>query len=120
MSDAHRRRKRGTSSATRGRTIQKSLETKARNRRLIRVAQALQNYLAPGTVTQEAWSCVCVCWRSGAIVLGNRRAAKITMTDDRLFHLSFCDGWYDDTIFWGSASAIEDSAKRTMDEQPPL
>lgn len=99
-------------------TIHKNKETKPNNRRLFRVAQALQKYLAPGTAAQDAWRCVR--WKSGIIVLGTRRVARITMVEDRVFTLSFCDGWYGDKIFRRSATAIEECAHRTMSEQPAL
>lgn len=72
-------------------TLQKPKEVKARNRRLIKLAEYMQRFLAPEIKQQENWKCVC--WRTGTVILKDRRACRVTHAGGDIYDLTFFEQW---------------------------
>lgn len=96
-------------------TSQKPKEVRERNRRLLRVAEVLLQHVGPNTfIHKETFKNSC--WRSGAIVIGNRRIARNNREADDSFNIIWNEKWYDTQIFRGSAAQIESAAQMVMDD----
>lgn len=59
-------------------TLQKPKEVKARNRRLMKFAAYLNDFLCVDVPQTETWKCVCVCWSSGTLILSDTRVCRGT------------------------------------------
>lgn len=57
-----------------------------------------------------------ICWRSGTIVIANRRIARVAREGESDYKLIWSENWYDTQIFRGSAEQIESAAQAVMDD----
>lgn len=58
--------------------------------------------------------CVCVCWRTGTLILKGRRVCKVTHMGGDSYDLSFCEQWYDNKTLRAVAATMEEGAPATM------
>lgn len=85
-----------------------------RNRRPIKLAEYMQQLLAPDIKQQENWRCMC--WRIGTLILKDKRVCRVSHLGNEDFDLSFCDQWYDSKIFRAAAATMEEGAHSLMKE----
>lgn len=89
--------------------LQKPKEVRDRNRRLLRVAEALQQHVAPGVgINKETFKNIC--WISGTIVIADRRIARDAKEGGSDFKLVWNEHWYDTQFFRGAVAHIESAA----------
>lgn len=94
--------------------LQKPKEVRERNRRLLRVNECLQQHDCQG-VKINGKTFENLCWRSGTIVIADRRIAKITnSTVDGSYKPECNEQWFDN-IPRGAAAQMEASAQSIMD-----
>lgn len=95
-------------------TLQKPKEVRDRNKRLLRVAEVLMQHTKVGIdISKDTFKNIC--WRSGTIVLANRRIAKVVQ-EGSTYSLTWGEKWYDGDIFQESDTVIKAAAQRVMDD----
>lgn len=95
-------------------SIQKTKEERDRNRRLVKIAAAVQNNLRRETAEakKEAWQLVC--WRTATVVVAGKRTAVLSKDHETLKFSS--DDWWRNDIYGAPKAEVERCAKVALDE----
>lgn len=96
-------------------TLQKPKEVRERNRRLLRITEYLEQHICQG-VKVHPKTFQNICWRSGTIVIADRRIARISTSSDGSFKLEWSENWFDTNVFRGAAAQMENAAQKLMSD----